>query len=465
MDIGVVRKRITTDIVDEIGADSLKDPDPARRAALEQMKRDLSQARVQVVGTEGNKFELTTTIAEKSQSAELQERLIKRFSDVLAVKRRLTFRGSQLPERSTAEELLAQKLIFPITDANFDKLMPGVSAAELSDNDLSRYAGGVAISLEGIDPPQSATELAARISNLRGQQDPRFAAAHFRDVKVIPVEYAPNEPPGMSPRDRLLTRAVVVVADQNTSYQPDSTDDTWAVKVAQLEWSLTQQALTSQEQLEGVTTFDAVVADSAKQQAIVAIIVSLGLILAYVWVRFGGLRYGIGAILSLAHDAIVAVAATVLCGVLVHKLPGVANALLISDFKINLTMIAAYLTIIGYSVNDTIVIFDRIRENRGRSMTPLTAKLVNDSINQCFGRTIWTTFTVFIVVLIMYIWGGEGVRGFSFAMLIGVFTGAYSTLAIAAPALLNVKEMAAKAPVKLPTEPSPLRDSGLAPRP
>jgi SecD/SecF fusion protein len=70
-------------------------------------------------------------------------------------------------------------------------------------------------------------------------------------------------------------------------------------------------------------------------------------------------------------------------------------------------------------------------------MAPLTKKLVNDAINQCFGRTIWTTFTVFIVVLIMYVWGGEGVRGFSFAMLIGVLTGAYSTLAIASPMLLS----------------------------
>jgi SecD/SecF fusion protein len=99
-------------------------------------------------------------------------------------------------------------------------------------------------------------------------------------------------------------------------------------------------------------------------------------------------------------------------------------------------MIAAYLTVIGYSVNDTIVIFDRVRELRGKSHAPLTAKLVNDAINQCFGRTIWTTFTVFIVVLIMYVFGGEGIRGFSFAMLIGVFTGAYSTLAIASPMLL-----------------------------
>jgi SecD/SecF fusion protein len=154
-------------------------------------------------------------------------------------------------------------------------------------------------------------------------------------------------------------------------------------------------------------------------------------------VRFGGFKYGVGAILSLAHDAIVALAATVLSGEFINHLHGGKPFLLITDFKINLTMIAAYLTVIGYSVNDTIVIFDRVRELRGKAHLPLTPKLINDAINQCFGRTIWTTFTVFIVVLIMYIWGGEGVRGFSFAMLVGVITGAYSTLAIASPMLLT----------------------------
>jgi SecD/SecF fusion protein len=187
---------------------------------------------------------------------------------------------------------------------------------------------------------------------------------------------------------------------------------------------------------EGVTSFDAVVAAQAKFQALLAIVISLILIVIYVWVRFGGIRYGIGAILALVHDATVALAGTVLSGVVYTYVFHRHSYLLITDFKINLTMIAAYLTVIGYSVNDTIVIFDRVREMRGKSRVPLTAKLVNDAINQCFGRTIWTTFTVFIVVLIMYVWGGEGVRGFSFAMLIGVFTGAYSTLAVASPMLL-----------------------------
>ena len=296
----------------------------------------------------------------------------------------------------------------------------------------------------------------------------------YRDFRVIPVAYAattrpaatsttpsrpapaaPAESPPRAaatdaseiPQDQLpLTRAVVVSQDPNISYSQEN-EEAWRNDVAKSEWDVVRSAITVGGSLQGVSSFDPVVADTAKLQALISLVISLILIVIYVWIRFGGLRYGIGAILSLVHDALVAVAATVLSGwIYIYIFGGKPNFMLIGDFKINLTMIAAYLTIIGYSVNDTIVIFDRIRENRGRAMLPLTSKLVNDSINQCFGRTIWTTFTVFIVVLIMYIWGGEGVRGFSFAMLIGVFTGTYSTLAIASPALLNVKERAARRP-------------------
>jgi len=98
-------------------------------------------------------------------------------------------------------------------------------------------------------------------------------------------------------------------------------------------------------------------------------------------------------------------------------------------------MIAAFLTIIGYSLNDTIVVFDRIRENRGKQLT-LTSKVISNSINQTLSRTLLTSLTTFMVVLVMYIWGGVGLRGFTFAMLIGIIVGTYSSIAIAAPILL-----------------------------
>jgi len=97
-------------------------------------------------------------------------------------------------------------------------------------------------------------------------------------------------------------------------------------------------------------------------------------------------------------------------------------------------MIAAFLTLIGYSLNDTIVVFDRIRENRHRGR--LNPQIITNSINQTISRTLLTSFTTFIVVLIMYIFGGQGLRGFTFAIGLGILIGTYSSIAIAAPVLL-----------------------------
>ena len=107
--------------------------------------------------------------------------------------------------------------------------------------------------------------------------------------------------------------------------------------------------------------------------------------------------------------------------------------------KIDLTIVAAILTIIGYSLNDTIVIFDRIREVRGKSSN-ITAGLINDCVNQTLSRTILTSLTVFMVVVILYIWGGPGIHGFAFALVVGTISGTYSTIYVASPVLLWLHE-------------------------
>ncbi len=107
----------------------------------------------------------------------------------------------------------------------------------------------------------------------------------------------------------------------------------------------------------------------------------------------------------------------------------------VEAFKINLPIIGAFLTIIGYSLNDTIVIFDRIREIRGKSPI-ISADLVNMSINQTLSRTLLTSFTVFLVVVILYAIGGQGLHGFAFALVVGVISGTYSTVYIATPVLI-----------------------------
>ena len=142
------------------------------------------------------------------------------------------------------------------------------------------------------------------------------------------------------------------------------------------------------------------------------------------------MAFGLAAVVALVHDVFV-----MLGGIAVsYYVADYLGFLLIDQFKINLTIVAAFLTIIGYSVNDTIVVFDRIREVRGKDPN-VTRKMVNDSVNQTLSRAL-TSFTVFLVVVVLYFFGGEAVHGFAFALMMGVATGTYSSIYIAAPILL-----------------------------
>ena len=170
---------------------------------------------------------------------------------------------------------------------------------------------------------------------------------------------------------------------------------------------------------ERLENFGSVVAGETRQKAIVAIVASWLIIIAYLWFRFHAVTYGVAAVIALIHDVLIALSAVALCG-----------------YKIDLPMIAAFLTLIGFSVNDTIVIFDRIRELKGKSPT-LTARLVNEAINVTLSRTILTSLTSWMVVLIFYLFGGEGLAGFSFCLVVGFISGTYSTIFIAAPILVE----------------------------
>jgi SecD/SecF fusion protein len=178
--------------------------------------------------------------------------------------------------------------------------------------------------------------------------------------------------------------------------------------------------------------------------AIVAIIGSLLGIIVYVWVRFQNVAWGFAAVVALVHDVLF-----MLAGIAVsYWLAGALGFLGVQEFKIDLTIIAAFLTLIGYSINDTIVIFDRMREIKGK-LPSINRQIVNDSVNQTLSRSILTFLATFIVVVVLYIFGGPGIHGFAYAMLIGTFVGMYSTVFIAAPFLLwIVNRSAAKASMK-----------------
>jgi SecD/SecF fusion protein len=177
-----------------------------------------------------------------------------------------------------------------------------------------------------------------------------------------------------------------------------------------------------------------------------AIVISLVAMVIYLWLRFAKPAYGIAAGVALIHDVLFTIGMLALSHYIVQWTPSLAQLLRIESFQINLTIVAALLTIIGFSVNDTIVTFDRMREIKGKSPT-LTAKMVNDSVNQTLSRTILTVFTVLIVVVIMYFFGGEGLHSFSFAFLVGIIVGTYSSVYIASPVVLWLSGVSA-APAK-----------------
>jgi SecD/SecF fusion protein len=187
-------------------------------------------------------------------------------------------------------------------------------------------------------------------------------------------------------------------------------------------------------------------------------ILSWAAIVAYLWFRFKNVYYGFAAVVALVHDVLVALIFVSLGGLIARAVPGLANLLLIDDFKIDLTIVTAFMTIIGFSVNDTIVIFDRIREVKGKAPF-VTPQMINDSVNQCMSRTILTALTVILVLFIMFVFGGPGIHGFAFAMLIGCISGTYSTIFVAAPILIVFAgQSAAKSTTKeLPFQRAPAR--------
>jgi SecD/SecF fusion protein len=197
--------------------------------------------------------------------------------------------------------------------------------------------------------------------------------------------------------------------------------------------SAVQQQLAATPLFDEVNTFASAVARETRVDATIAVLLSILGISAYIWFRFQNLIFGLAAVVSLVHDVLITLGSLAVASTISGT--GLGDLLLIDDFRINLSMIAAFLTLVGYSLNDTIVVFDRIREVRGKN--PLvTSGIVNTSLNQTLGRTLMTGVTVFIVVVILYVFGGSGVHGFAWCLLIGSIAGTYSSIYIASPFLV-----------------------------
>ncbi|MGB8886594.1 MAG: protein translocase subunit SecF [Candidatus Korobacteraceae bacterium] len=186
--------------------------------------------------------------------------------------------------------------------------------------------------------------------------------------------------------------------------------------------ALQQDFYTSDFVVRNVEIVGPQVGSQLRRQAVMATLYSLAGMLVYLWFRFE-MIYGVGAVVACLHDTIITV--------------GFFSLL---DKEISLTVIAAILTLIGYSMNDTIVVFDRIRENIKLLRREPLADIVNKSINQTLSRTILTSGLTFLTVLSLYVFGGEVLRNFSLALVIGILIGTYSSIAVAAPMLVAYQD-------------------------
>jgi len=189
----------------------------------------------------------------------------------------------------------------------------------------------------------------------------------------------------------------------------------------------------SDPQVEGTYAVSPRFADDLKRGAIYSILGSLLVIFVYILLRFEW-RFGVGAVAALFHDV------TITLGIF-----SIFHGFVPFSLQIDQTIIAAFLTIVGYSLNDTVVVFDRIREYTGIFKSEKYDDIVNKSINNTLSRTLVTSGTTLFVVSVLFIFGGEVLRGFAFALIIGILIGTYSSIFVASPVVLELRKRAVAA--------------------
>jgi preprotein translocase subunit SecF len=223
-------------------------------------------------------------------------------------------------------------------------------------------------------------------------------------------------------RYSVLARAITDYRDKTKGGVLHSFDELKGVVPGEAVASLQDGFFLSNFGVRNVEIVGPQVGSQLQRQAELAVLYSLLGMLVYLWFRFE-LIYGVAAVVTVFHDTLITL-----------------GAFSLANKEISLTVIAAILTLVGYSNNDTIVVFDRIRENLKLLRREKLADIVNKSINQTLSRTILTAGLTFLTVLALYLFGGEVLNGFSFALVIGILIGTYSSIAIAAPILVAYQD-------------------------
>ena len=226
-----------------------------------------------------------------------------------------------------------------------------------------------------------------------------------------------------------IARSILDYRDKNRGGVLNSVADVSAVASAPVVQALQQDFFTSDFGVRNVDIVGPQVGAQLRKQAVLATLYSLLGMLIYLWFRFE-LIYGVAAVVACFHDTLITV-----------------GAFSLLNTEISLTVIAAILTLVGYSMNDTIVVFDRIRENIKLLRKDSLTDIVNKSINQTLSRTVLTSGLTFLTVLALFVFGGEVLHGFSLALVIGIIIGTYSSIFIAAPMLVAYQQWRGKSTV------------------
>lgn len=351
------------------------------------------------------------------------ESIVRVLGDRLESRAALAFRGSNIDTPTAADGLA-----FPVLSG---VLGEAIGRPEVR-NDVTGYIGGAALLLEGLEPAPSREQIVDRLTLTRGASRVEGVAAREFDVVVL------------EGTREAVTTAAVLVRDPGLSYFDDA--GRWNDRLAKVEWGMVVEALSRAGVRASVQSFSPAVAQGFQQQAAVSVFMSFLLILIYIWVRFGSARYSIAAVACLVHDCLTVVGLIAVAEILYENpvTEPFARALGIEPFKIDMNLVAALLTIIGYSLNDTIIVMDRIRETRGK-LSYATKEVINESINSTISRTVITSGTTLLATLVLYVLGGSGVRAFSFALTAGILVGTYSSIAVAAPLVWSEGGKKAKA--------------------
>lgn len=400
---------------------------------------------------------VTFEFVESETTDEVRAKLVEQFGSTLSLERlvlssetaessgghRFRMRTTELDQGKVTEGV-AKAFSSPEMELRRITLAAGgvepIPAAE-KEADANRFSGGHEAPLTFSSPIAPETAVGYLADALKSIQSENGTSKYEAAASLIAVKGTGDAAVKPQPGEPAASKFTTMTAQATSLVSAE--DLATGLK-------LVSETLAATPAFEEVNSFATSVAFETQLDALYAMLASLVMIIVYIWYRFEKVYFGFAAVAALAHDVLVTLGGVTMAAYLSNTPLG--PLFLFEDFKINLALIASLLTIVGYSLNDTIVIFDRLREIKGKN-PKITYDMINASVNQTMSRTILTFLSTFLVVVVLYIFGGSGIHGFAFSMIVGCITGVYSTIYIANPILFWLVQREEKSPAAVRVAP------------